>query len=92
MAIRAPGGANKLMQTSCLSGFLICGYQNFCSLPTKLGCMAQKRPFLPQNMRSLAHISLVGTFGALLVGLLVGCGAWAVSRKTPIYFMLSLMA
>ena len=27
---------------------------------------------------------LAGSFGALLVG---GCGAWAVSRKKPIYFM-----
>ena len=37
------------------------------------GCLLQKRPFLPQNML------------ALLVG---GCGSWAVSRKTPIYFIL----
>ena len=37
-----------------------------------------------QNMFSWAHIALAGSFGALLVG---GCGARAVSRKTPIYFI-----
>ena len=31
------------------------------------------------------YIGLVGSFGALLVG---GCGARAVFRKTPIYFMI----
>ena len=51
--------------------------------------MAQKRPFLLKNMHSLSHIDLAGSFGALLVGWLVGsCGAPAVPRKTPIYFML----
>ena len=30
---------------------------------------------------------LASSFGAFLVG---GCGAWAVSRKTPIYFILYL--
>ena len=39
---------------------------------------------LAQNMLSWAHIGLVRSFGALLVG---GCGARAVSRMTPIYFM-----
>ena len=40
-----------------------------------------------QNMFSWAHIALAGSFGALLVG---GCGARAVSRKTPFYFMYSM--
>ena len=35
-------------------------------------------------MLSWAHIGLAGSLGALLVG---GCGARAVSRKTPIYFI-----
>ena len=39
-------------------------------------------------MLSWAHIGLAGSFGALLVGWLVGgFGTRAVSRKTPIYFM-----
>ena len=38
-----------------------------------------------QKMLSLAHIGLAGSFGALLVG---ACGARAVYRKTPIYFMI----
>ena len=33
--------------------------------------MAQKRPFLPQNMFSWADIGLAGSFGALLAGWLV---------------------
>ena len=44
----------------------------------------KKRPNLVQNMLSWAHIGLAGSLGALLVG---GCGARAVSRKTPIYFI-----
>ena len=35
-----------------------------------------------------AHIGLAGSFGGLLAG---GCGAWAVSRKTPIYFICIIM-
>ena len=35
-------------------------------------------------MLTRAHIGLAGSFGAPLVG---GCGARAVSRKTPIYFI-----
>ena len=31
------------------------------------------------------YIGLAGSFGALLVG---GCGTRAVSRKTPIYFII----
>ena len=64
------------------------GYQNFPFLPQKLGFLAQKRPNLAQNMLSWAHIDRVGSFGALLVG---GCGARAVSRKTPIYFIVSTL-
>ena len=47
------------------------------------GCLAQKQPFLPQSMLSWAHIGLVSSFG-WLVG---GCGARALSRKTPIFFI-----
>ena len=51
--------------------------------------MAQKRPFLLQNMLSWALIGLaIGSFSALLIGWLVdGCGARGVYRKTPIYFI-----
>ena len=42
-------------------------------------------------MLSLAHIGLAGSFGALVVGWLVGGrDARAVSRKIPIYFMYSI--
>ena len=37
-------------------------------------------------MLSWVHIGLAGSFGALLVS---GCGAQAVSRKTPTYFIFS---
>ena len=36
-----------------------------------------------QKYAFLGKYRLCGSFGALLVG---GCGAWAVSRKTPIYY------
>ena len=58
--------------------------KTFASSHRKLGFFAQKRPNLAQNMLSWAHTGLAGPFGAPLVG---GCGARAVSRKTPIYFM-----
>ena len=45
--------------------------------PIKIRILAKKRP-------NLAHIGLAGSFGALLVG---GCGARAVSCKTPIYLI-----
>ena len=61
----------KTTRTMCLVGFPLCGYQNFCFL----GFLAQKRPFSPQNMLFL------------LAHLVPGCGARAVSRKTPICFM-----
>ena len=41
-------------------------------LPLKIiRILAQKRPFLPQIMLSLAHIDLASSFGALLVGWLM---------------------
>ena len=42
--------------------------QNFCFLSKWLGCFAQKQPYLPPNMHSLAHLGLAGSFGALLLG------------------------
>ena len=42
---------------------------------------------LPPNRLSWAHRGLDGSFGALLVS---GCGARAVSRKTPIYYIIRL--
>merc|ERR1712218_573385 len=40
----------KTMRTSCRSGFLLCGYQNFYLLPLKCRYLAQKRPNLVQNL------------------------------------------
>ena len=41
-----------------------------------------------QNTRTPTHIGPAGLFGVLSVG---GCGAPAVPRKTPIYFILELL-
>ena len=62
--------------------------KTFALSPKKIGVLAQKRPFLPQNMLSWAYDVLAGSFGALLVG---GCGARAVSRKTSIYFIILIV-
>ena len=46
-----------------------------------------KKDFCPKTTKfspKLAFLSIAGSFGALLVG---GCGARAVSRRTPIYFI-----
>ena len=53
------------MGTRCLDGFLIYGYQNFCSLPKLLEWLAQKLPYLPPKYEFMG--SLAGSFGALLV-------------------------
>ena len=70
IGLSGPFGAmpdQKTMQMRCLSGFLICGYQNFAPFK-KLGYLAQKRPLLlPKNAFS-THIGLAGSFCALLVG------------------------
>merc|ERR1712116_11980 len=88
----------KTMRTSCRSGFLLCWYQNFYLLPQKLGFLAQKRPNLVQNMHFWSfwakywHFCTIWARPCRLIqcpvgGRVGGCGARAVSRKTPIYFM-----
>ena len=67
----------KTMRTRCQGGFLLGGYQNFCSLPQKLGCVTQKRQFCPKicNFGHFgANIGIVGSVGALLVGRLLVVG------------------
>ena len=58
---------------------------------TKLLISPVKKDFLPKNDPIWPEIgfflSIAGSFGALLVGWLVGVMR-AVSRKTPIYFMI----
>ena len=49
--------------------------------------VTKKKRILAQNNQNWLKIGIFGSFDALLVG---GCGAWAVSRKTPIYVMFSL--
>ena len=39
----------KTMQTRCLGGFPLCGYQDFCFLPKELGFLAQSRPGLASS-------------------------------------------
>ena len=53
--------------------------------PLKIRIFAQKRPNLVQNWHFCQFgPGHAGLFSALLVG---GCGARAVSRKTPIHFI-----
>ena len=47
--------------------------------PVKKGFFAQKRPNLAQNWHFCPLLAVAGLAG--------GCGARAVSRKTPIYFI-----
>ena len=54
-------------------------------LPFKMiRLLGPKMAIFAPNYAFLGTIGLAGSFGALLV---CGCGARAVSRKTPIYFM-----
>ena len=63
--------------------FSLCGYQY------ELGIFAQKRSNLA-GFGIFGHFGpgLAGSFSAPVGGLVGGCGAWAVSRKTPSYFMI----
>ena len=73
----------KTMQTRCLGGFLIFGYQNFCSLPKLFGFWAQIWHFWP-------NICIFGQILAFLARLMpcwLVVVARTVSRKTPIYFI-----
>ena len=77
---RPKNNANKVPRW-----FFITWVPKLLSPPVKLRFLAQKRPNLAQHKLSWAHIGPAGSFGAPLVG---GFGARAVSRKTPIYFMI----
>ena len=53
----------------------------------------KKKDFCPQMTKispELAFLSIAGSFGALLMGWLVVV-ARAVSRKTPVYFILYIL-
>ena len=52
----------KTMPTSCVCGFLLCWYQNFYSLPPKIGFWAQKRPNLAQNWHFGPNIGIFAPF------------------------------
>ena len=65
--------------------FRYLGNKTFDFSSKKKGFFAQKRPNLVQNW---LFLSIAGSFGALLVGWLVVL-ARAVSRKTPIYFIVT---
>ena len=57
-------------------------------LPVEIRIFGPKKAKFYPNMLSWAHIGLAVSFGALLV---CSCGARAVSRKTPIYFIMIII-
>ena len=75
----------KTMKTRCLGVRPLCGYQNFYTLPWKLGFLAKKRANSAQNWHFWPNINRPCRFIWCPVGLC--CGARAVSRSTPIYFL-----
>ena len=73
----------KTMRTRCLGGFSVIWVTKLLISPVKIRIFAQKRPNLARNLHFcplLAHWCPVG-------GMVGGCVARAVPRKTPIYFM-----
>ena len=48
---------------------------------------SKKKGFLPKNNQIWPKIGIFGQFGPGHAGSVGGCGARAVSRETPIYFM-----
>ena len=76
------------------------GTKTLTSTRKNIGFLAWKRPILAQNILSWAHIGLVSSFGALLVGWLLVVARWlylarhlftlliiwSVTRKVSIFF------
>ena len=78
----------KTMWTRCLGGFSVMWVTKLLISPVK------KRIFCPKTTKfgpKLAFLAIAVSFGALLVGWMVVV-ALAVSRKTPIYFIIKIIA
>ena len=71
--------------------FRYVGNKTFDFSSKEIGFFAQKRPNLAQNWHFCSFWARPCRLIWFLVGVLVGgCGARAVSRSTPIYFMVNL--
>ena len=86
--IRCPMPDQKPMWTRCLGGFCVMWVPKLLISPVKKGFFAPKRPNLAQNW----HFWSIWARPCRLIrcpvgGSVGGCGARAVSRKTPIYFI-----
>ena len=78
----------KTIWTRCLGGISVLWVTKLLISPVKKGFFAQKRPNLAQNW----HFWSIWARPCRLIqcpvgGSVGGCGARAVSRKTPIYFI-----
>ena len=79
------------MWTRWLGGFSVMWVTKLLFTPEKKGIFAQKQPNLAQNWRFWSILARPCRLIQCPVGGSVGgCGARAVSRKTPIYFMLEI--
>ena len=61
----------KKIRLSCLGGFSVMWVPKLLLPPVKIRIFGQKRLNFAQNMLCWAHIGLAGSFGALLVWLVV---------------------
>merc|ERR1712240_690497 len=78
----------KTIRTRCLGGFSVMWVTKLLISPVKKGFFAQKRPNLAQNWHFWSFWARQCRLIQCPVGGSVGgCGARAVSRKTPIYFI-----
>ena len=77
----------------CLIGFPTRGYQNFYSLPPKIGFWAQKRPNLAQNWHFGPNIGIFGPFDLMpeekniRTSCLGGCDAGCISHHTYLLYI-----
>ena len=78
----------KTMRTRCLGGFSVMWVTKLLISPVKKGFFAQKQPNLAQNWHFWSIWARpCGLLRCPVGGSVGGCGARAVSRKTPIYFI-----
>ena len=79
----------KTMRRRCLGGFSVMWVTKHLISPVKIRIFAQKRPNFARNWHFYSlSVRPCRLISCPVSGLVGGCGARAVSRKTPIYFIL----
>ena len=84
--------AQKTMQTTCPGGFSVIWVPKLLLSPVKIRSFCQKRPNFAGNWHFWSFWARPWRLiWCPVSGLVSGCGAQAVSRKTPFYFIMATL-